>query len=461
MMRKWVVHLACVVTVAFVASAARAGNVDTYGIGAKATALGGAFSAYADDPFATYYNPAGLTQIEKPMLSLGTHLIQPSMNVYGYQVTGGLVAPAAGPRDFQDHASTLVVPHLGFAMPLNKSPPLVAGVGLYVPYGLDIKWGGTPGDPGAYNAYHAWYMREVVTPSLAYKVSDSLSLGIGFSLGKSKAGVERLAFSPLITKLGNKQIEMDLQDDMNWSVNLGVLYKPVKSLSAGLTYRGRTSTNLKGTAKAVGLNNGETVTFLPTATSGIVQNTSVNAETKIDAPEQIQFGIRYLPFEKVSLEVDLVWTRWSIIDGYTVSYDKKFLDAPGLGPNNPGKTSESFARDWKDTTQVRIGAEWQVNKLLALRGSYFYDPSPIPDTTMDIQWADADKRTFAAGFGLDFGKISVDGVIQYTITDGKREISGESSNLNNSYIGGGGSPNVSLSADGHLWGGGLTINYKF
>jgi long-chain fatty acid transport protein len=140
-----------------------------------------------------------------------------------------------------------------------------------------------------------------------------------------------------------------------------------------------------------------------------------------------------------------------------VSFDKKFLDSAV----SPGKTNEPFARDWKDTTQVRIGAEWQLNKLLALRASYFYDPSPIPDTTMDIQWADADKQTFALGAGLDFGDISVDGVVQYTISDGKREISGESSNLNNSYIGGGGSPNVSLSADGHLWGGGLTINYKF
>jgi len=253
-------------------------------------------------------------------------------------------------------------------------------------------------------------------------------------------------------------METDIEDDMNWSVNLGVLYKPVKCLSAGLTYRGRTSTKFEGTTRVVGFNNGDNlITGLP---ASAVTNTAVNAETEIDHPEQIQFGIRYLPLEKLSVEVDVVWTHWSRIDGYTVFFDKKFLDAPGLGPNNPGKTSESFARDWKDTTQVRIGAEWQVNKLVALRGSYFYDPSPIPDTTMDIQWADADKRTFALGAGLDFGKITIDGVLQYTVTDGKREISGESDNLNHAYAGGG-APKVSLAADGHLWGGGITINYKF
>lgn len=450
MTRKWVVSLVCVVAVVFAASAAQAGNVDTCGIGAKATALGGAFSAYADDPFATYYNPAGLMQIEKPTFSAGAHLIQPSMNVYNYQVTG-MMAPDVGPRDFQDHSSTLVAPHIGFAMPINKY--LVAGVGLYVPYGLDIKWGGTPNDPGAYNSYHSWYMREVATPSVAYKVSDSLSLGIGFSLGKSKAGVKRLAFAPG-ANLHNKQIETDLTDDMNWSLNFGVLYKPNKYLSAGLTYRGKTSTNFDGTTKVVGLKDGDE---LITGSGIKVYNTTVNAKTEIDHPEQIQVGLRYLPIEELSLEVDAVWTRWSRIDGYTVSFDKKFLDSAV----SPGKTSEYFPRHWDNTTQIKFGVEWQVSKLLALRGSYFYDPSPIPDATTDLQWTDADKQTFAAGFGLDFGKISIDGVVQYTLSDGKREISGEGSNLNNSYVGGGGSPKVSLSADGHLWGGGITINYKF
>ncbi|MDP2725389.1 MAG: outer membrane protein transport protein, partial [Syntrophales bacterium] len=113
-------HVLLLMILCAFSASAWAGNVDTYGIGAKATALGGAFSAYADDPSAIYYNPAGLTQISKPMLSLGTHLIKPSMNVYGYQVTGGAVPPASGPRDFQDHASTLAAPHIGFAMPVNK-----------------------------------------------------------------------------------------------------------------------------------------------------------------------------------------------------------------------------------------------------------------------------------------------------------------------------------------------------
>ena len=453
--------LCLLVAFLFSVNGAFAGNVDTYGIGAKATALGGAFAAYADDPFAIYYNPAGITQIERPVVSLGTHLIKPSMYVYGYQVTGVMVPPAAGPQDFQDHSSTLVVPHAGFVMPVSKT--VTAGIALYVPYGLDVKWGGTPSDVGSYNAYHSWYRREVVTPTVAYRLTDTLSVGVGLSLGKSKAGVERLAFAPFISGLHNRQIETDMSDEMNYSLNVGFLYKPTKKLAAGLTYRGRTSTKFEGTTRAVGLSEGDTVVLnVPGGPfTGTVHNTVVNAQTEIDHPEQLQLGIRCLPVERLSFEVDVVWTRWSRIDGYTVTFDKKFLDVTGFPVGNPGKMSEYFPRDWKDTTQVRFGVEWQVNKILALRGSYFYDPSPIPDTTMDLQWADADKRTFALGMGLNFGRVTVDGVLQYTVTDGKRDIAGESGNLNGSYAGGGGNPAVSLTADGHLWGGGVTVSYSF
>ncbi len=41
----------------------------------KAMGLGSAFVAWADNPSAIYYNPAGLTQIDSPEASLGATLI--------------------------------------------------------------------------------------------------------------------------------------------------------------------------------------------------------------------------------------------------------------------------------------------------------------------------------------------------------------------------------------------------
>ncbi len=111
---------------------ARAGNVDTFGIGSKATALGGAFSAYADDPFAVYYNPAGLAQIERPILSAGVLTLNPTIKVHFFRAVdgdGNRVEPYG--ISFKDSSKNLIVPHFGFATPLFNN--LYFGIGVYVP----------------------------------------------------------------------------------------------------------------------------------------------------------------------------------------------------------------------------------------------------------------------------------------------------------------------------------------
>ncbi|RUM87129.1 MAG: long-chain fatty acid transporter, partial [Thermovibrio sp.] len=106
--------------------------------------------------------------------------------------------------------------------------------------------------------------------------------------------------------------------------------------------------------------------------------------------------------------------------------------------------------------------EYKWSDFLTLRGGYFYDPSPIPDHTFDMLWPDADKKTYSVGAGFHIGRLTIDTVLQYIVAEYKREIGGESVNLNKSYPGVSGNPGrVSMSADGHLWGYGITLSYSF
>ena len=417
------------------ASPSLAGNVDTFGIGSKATALGGAYSAYADDPFAVYYNPAGLTQIERPSLSVGLLYLNPHIKVHHYGAVAGdgnRVEPFGA--SFTNTSDSLAVPHAGFATHLFNN--VYFGIAAYIPYGLHIKWEDDPAkNPGAYNGFESYYLRGVVTPTMAIKLTDKLAVGFGISFGRSDAGTQRRLYAPSIPSIHNRVIKGELSDDFNYSFNIGFLYKPYDNLSIGVTYRSRTNTDFKGTVEVVGVE-------------------KVNAETSIDHPEQLQIGLKYQPNERLTLTADLVWTNWSTVSGYTVKFDEPLL----------GKTEEYFPRDWKDTRQIRVGIEYVVNEILTLRGGYFYDPSPIPDHTFDMLWPDADKKTYSIGAGLNLfgGRLTVDGVIQYIVAEQKREIGGESSNLNASYPGAEGQPGtVSMSADGHLWGYGLTLTYHF
>ncbi|MCP4117868.1 MAG: long-chain fatty acid transporter [Desulfobacteraceae bacterium] len=419
------------------------GMVDNYGTGSRATALGGAFSARADDPFAVYYNPAGLARIEKPMISAGALVVSPDMTVYDYKVEGGISTQdprLQAPRDFDNKTKRLVSPHLGFAMPVSDR--FSFGVAAYAPFGMEIEWeDDLSTTPGAYNSYHSYYVREVVSPSLAYRISDRVSIGGGVSLGRSKSGNDCFGAS-----FGGLKNEASLEDDFNYSFNLGIMVLPTDRLTLGLTYRGRTETDFEGDLEVAGM--------------GKV----AKVELDYDHPEQVQAGICYLAGKNktLSLEMDVVWTNWSI----NSAQDQHLTFKEGIyqAVHLPKNWNENIPRDWEDTTQFRFGAEWQALDYLALRLGYFYDPTPVPDSSMDFIWPDADKQTWSFGAGFEFGNYTLDSVFSYSKTDGKRHIDGESESLNHSNA----NPMdptspalASFNAEGEVWSYGMTLSYHF
>ena len=69
------------------ASDSQAGLVQTFGVGANATAQGEAVVAHANDPFAVYYNPAGLTLIKKPVVTAGLMVFDAAVKITDFKVT--------------------------------------------------------------------------------------------------------------------------------------------------------------------------------------------------------------------------------------------------------------------------------------------------------------------------------------------------------------------------------------
>ncbi|MCW7754611.1 outer membrane protein transport protein [Desulfobotulus sp. H1] len=455
-MKKKLFCLAAALT--FGAGVAHAGCVDTFGIGAKAAAMGGAYSAYADDPFAVYYNPAGLTQIDRPTLAAGVHLIDPSIKLKNIYVEGAaanhplagfdLQAPNTPTFDNQasvsDDAPLLIAPHLGFAMPITDR--IAFGVGVYAPFGLEVEFPKDPAvNPLARSSYHSYYNRKVINPTVAYKVNERLSLGFGVSVGMSESGAEVMRWVPnpaLGPNGGSYQhIKVELKDDVNYSFNLGVMYRPTDTVTLGLTYRSETDADFEG---------------------DVFENGRKVAKTTLDYnhPQQVQAGVRYTPHDRVSLQMDMVWTEWSInqhqVEPLTHIAAGSLFDTYGIN-------EISSQRRWENTRQLRFGGEFIVNDLLTLRAGYFYDPSPIPDRTLDTMWPDADKKTYSFGAGFNIGQnMTIDTILQYTAIEQTRQVGGESVNLNKAFeVAGLNDPRVHARADGHLLGAGITFTYRF
>src|SRR4051794_9606260 len=101
--------------------------------GAKATAMGGAFAATADDPSAIFYNVAGIAQQRHASFLMGATAIN-----FANEFTGDPNdAFASGSRGFYKR-HTFVPPNAYAIVPIGGN--LTFGVGVNAPFGLRTDW---------------------------------------------------------------------------------------------------------------------------------------------------------------------------------------------------------------------------------------------------------------------------------------------------------------------------------
>jgi long-chain fatty acid transport protein len=422
------------------ASESHAGLLQTFGVGANATAQGEAVVAHANDPFAVYYNPAGLTLIKKPVVTTGVMIYDAKVKITDFKLTSSMTGDRnfnSGPGDFESDCDLIINPNMGFAMPINDKWSF--GIAAYAPYGLHLEWEKDyTKNPGALYAWESKYGRTVVTPGFGYKISDKLSVGFGLSLGKSISDAGKTI---PIDPANPTYLKLESEDDFNWSFNVGIMYRPIDQISLGLTYRSRTDADFEGDA----LMNGIKVSTV---------------KMDYDHPECVQAGVRYFASKDLSVEFDMIWTRWGILDEQVI----EMPDVSGGGSHHD--------RDWTNEIQYKVGLEWKITDCFALRTGYVYDPTPVPNSTFDLGWPDTDRNVYNLGFGWDITeRWHIDGVIQHVRSTSVRKINGDSGELNQGYgpivsgLSGGKIPadtvEVSFGDEGILWGYGINVSYTF
>jgi long-chain fatty acid transport protein len=92
--------LACALAATLAASRAPASPVDSFGLGSRSTAMGGAVSASVRDFSASYYNPSGLALARGTDISVGYVYVAQDLELNGHDsqvdpvhaIVGGVVA---------------------------------------------------------------------------------------------------------------------------------------------------------------------------------------------------------------------------------------------------------------------------------------------------------------------------------------------------------------------------------
>jgi len=433
--------------------------------GVEQVARGGAWLARADDPMATYYNPAAIVR-HPNAVHVGAQLMIRSHCFERQDVDGNPVAPRPGfsppPDPICANAPPFPNPQLGATFRIHRQFAL--GLAVLAPHtNGNVTWDPTTTYANAFGAEvpqpsSTRYMLidskpllVLPTLSVAYAPIKELSIGAGFTWGISDLQISNTA-EPISSvrcadpnapcpSPGNPQPD-DFQDDIFAKLSGGdrfipgfvasVLYSPIRQLDVAAWYRFsdaiRTSIDLEALAPyynpAGDLNANPSVTDVKDA-----------GRFKLPIPMEARLGLRYHHPRKgarsqawvekhrgwardafsqdlFDVEVDVTWAHNSQIDRVEILLNEAY-NVNGTTGRVP--RDASVPHPYKDVVGVRLGGEYiPIPDLLAVRLGGFFESKGIDDEDLFIDFHLSERIGIAGGLSVRLGPVDIAASYQHT-----------------------------------------------
>lgn len=353
--------------------------------GASAIGQGNAFTAQADDPSAIHYNPAGMTQLQGMQVLLGTTLVGGSVSYIspsGSSIQGDVGGTIAVPPPSNMYLTANLKD-----MGLEAFGDPVVGVGVTSPFGLNIRY---PNEaPFSSTVTTAQLPLLDIKPTIAIKLTDQLSVGLGADLYTFASFIGEGHFEQKFNNPGIPGIPVGTPLEINGKdtaagFNVSLLYTPIRNaqgkplVNIGVVYRSQATLHLEGDF----LVNGAQV---------------AKTDFTLVLPQVYSGGIAIWPVRNAhrewKLELDLDYIGWKSLDNLDVRLSN--------GATLP------FPQNWRNSYMVMVGTEhrWlQVEHLpdweIALRGGYIRSQTPIPEATFNPTVPESDFNAISVGLGL-------------------------------------------------------------
>jgi long-subunit fatty acid transport protein len=377
------------------------------GIGSRALGMGGAYIGIADDYSASFWNPAGLSQIRR-LEGFGTLTYTQRKNDASFEELSSL-----------DELTSTRVNSIGLAYPVpTYQGSLVFSLGYHrvKPFDSSLQFGwqnNTPGDSVRQN----W--SEIEEGSLNNWVfAGAVELAPNFSLGAALnvwSGTDDYQFSfietdtpfDLYTFNKFRKDNTVTSTFTGYNLKVGGMYRPISNFRLGFTVATPVTYTVKDKWR-----DSERTTFDDNTTDEVTDRG--NIEYKIRSPFTFGAGAS-LNVANLLLAASVENTDWSQAR-YTT--DPPFTDVSKIEAN------EELARKYRNTTRYHLGAEFTFPLIdLQVRGGYFYDPTPLGEDFFEGGRIpkDANREFFTAGVGIFLDKqVRLDvGVISGRWTDYK------------------------------------------
>lgn len=352
--------------------------------GARAIGAFGGHRAFADDANANIHNSANLVDLEQPMIQINT--------TFGY---GRTSFDKAGVSEQTDNPY-FAIPGFSAAMPFQEGK-YAAGLSFYVPYGRSVEWN----DSGYFATSGMPYAGSMtvadLTPNVAMRLCDSLSIGIGADLYYGQ--VKQWQYLPLAFGGAKSKLTADGQA-IGW--NAALTWKLTEKQRLSATYRS------PFTIKYTGDND----------LSAPLSTTS-DIDGKIEYPAIIGLAYGIELTDTLKAEVDGEWLNFSQYKNLTLH--DSFFD-PLIG-------TQSYPQNLRDTWTVGTGISWNFKPQWTLRSGLMYLKNPTPDLTYGPLSPDTDQGVISVGLGYETEHHAIDLGYAYGLFLGGRTVE------NNQYAG--------------------------
>ncbi|HDR1799923.1 TPA: porin [Pasteurella multocida] len=339
-------------------------------------------AAIADNAAVVATNPALMSLLKQPEISVGAIYVDPNIN---------LTSPMPG-FAYKNIAPNALVPTVYGVYPINEK--FAVGGGLNVNYGLatefDDKYaGGFLGGKTDLTAIN-------FNLSGVYRVTEKFSVGLGLNAVHAKAKLERYA-GITASKIPNIKVETVVSklqgDKWGFGWNAGLVYEFNERNRIGIAYHSQVDINFKGQ-----YSNQFPLALAPalspqgiTATGG----KEIPGTLHLPLPAYWEISGYHKMTDRFAMHYSYKYTQWS-----------KFKELRAKGTD--GKTLFSKTEEFRDSSRIALGASYDVTDALTVRTGIAYDESAA-DEHNTISIPDTDRTWFSVGATYRFTpNVSID-----------------------------------------------------
>lgn len=367
------------------------------GSGARAYGMGGAFLARADDATAASWNPAGLSYLRRPELSLvGARNTYSSKEV---RPETGFVETETGVGRIADFVAATYPVSIG---------PVSGAAQISYQRVINFTTDAIALNPDIVKTGESTGGFDVVALGTGFRLFNSLRLG--GTLNRWLNGyTQTFIREPLVGRTRGRVDQVSDYELSGWNANVGVIWEPFESLNLGVVGKTPFTADVRLRRERTDLHPSGTV---------FTRNSAKSDDVRLDLPAAIGVGASWRPLDQLTLSADYTRTYWSrarIRNFFTLApatEDGEPIAPEESGDFYPSLAYPTFTGPASDASQIRVGLEYVLihdTVRWPIRVGYFSNRQTFPAAGGAPPWFNGGT----VGMGMGIGPLMLDVAFVY------------------------------------------------